>query len=208
MEALADRKAVTPEQASVLRMLAWCRDFALLQLYEQVRDAPHLPYFVIPYHICTAPLPLPRVKLLHSCGLICVFLFPHTLSVLEQLCLSSSPFPSPSPCKNHPGTTPPTLLQVRYDEAALVSALKARCGSLRRPGLYVVHIAAEMAPIAKVRRCMYRQLGCEGWLFSVLRMKWSIGPHTVTLVYCFPHLYRMYCLPWPTAWPASATSIH
>ena len=25
-----------------------------------------------------------------------------------------------------------------------------RCGSLRRPGLYVVHIAAEMAPIAKV----------------------------------------------------------
>ena len=36
MEALADRKALAPEQASVLRMLAWCRDFALLQLYEQV----------------------------------------------------------------------------------------------------------------------------------------------------------------------------
>ena len=42
LEALADRKALAPEQASVLRMLAWCRDFALLQLYEQVRASPHL----------------------------------------------------------------------------------------------------------------------------------------------------------------------
>ena len=49
LEALADRKALAPEQASVLRMLAWCRDFALLQLYEQVRASPHLYTYHLPH---------------------------------------------------------------------------------------------------------------------------------------------------------------
>ena len=37
-----------------------------------------------------------------------------------------------------------------WGDVAILDALKARCGSLRRPGLHVVHVAAEMAPIAKV----------------------------------------------------------
>ena len=38
----------------------------------------------------------------------------------------------------------------QWDESRLVEAFRLKCGSLRRPGLYVIHIAAEMAPIAKV----------------------------------------------------------
>jgi len=37
-----------------------------------------------------------------------------------------------------------------WDDNRLVGAFKARCGSVRRPGLHVIHVAAEMAPIAKV----------------------------------------------------------
>ena len=33
---MAARRLLTPEQALVLRMLAWCRDFALLLAYKTV----------------------------------------------------------------------------------------------------------------------------------------------------------------------------
>ena len=35
---MAARRLLTPEQALVLRMLAWCRDFALLLAYKTVSD--------------------------------------------------------------------------------------------------------------------------------------------------------------------------
>ena len=63
------------------------------------------------------------------------------ISFFGSILYSLSPFyPLPHP-------NPP---QVRHDEPSLLSALKARCGSIQRPGLHVVHVAAEMAPIAKV----------------------------------------------------------
>lgn len=43
------------------------------------------------------------------------------------------------------------MFQVRFSaDSVVVAALQQRCGFLRRPGLHIVHIASEMAPLAKV----------------------------------------------------------
>lgn len=47
---------------------------------------------------------------------------------------------------------PPGVQACQSPDEQLAQALRARCSFLRRPGLHVVHIACEMAPIAKVRR--------------------------------------------------------
>lgn len=82
LEALVAARLLTPEQGSVLRVLAWQHDMGLIKAYQEIRN--------------------------------------------------------------------------NKDERQVAGVLAGRCSWLRPPGLNVVHIASEMAPVAKVRRGIKR----------------------------------------------------
>jgi ADP-glucose type glycogen/starch synthase len=114
VDALAAARALTSEQASVLRALAWAGDFSLLRAYNPLRHSP--------------------------------------------------------------------------DDAAVAAALARRCGALSRggrPGVHVVHVAAEAAPFAKigglgdVTSALAKSHQASGALVELVLPKYDVGDYSL-----------------------------